>query len=200
LRADARHCGKITIGWAFFLPEASESSGGQFAKFNKESNDHWLKRESAVLKIESEMADGTIEIYVQNPQSGALIYLDPGDWRIAAFRDEIIRGGIVRASACESIEPYHGWPVLADEGSVRRSLAAGKSRRPAADEGKCQAWLLEAMLASPYQKIKAKPKWRIEATRLFGVTVRAFNRAWSSAIEASGSTWNLPGAPRKSAQ
>jgi len=42
------------------------------------------------------------------------------------------------------------------------------------------------MLANPTRKVKAKPEWQEDAMRLFGVNVRAFNRAWKSAIKASG--------------
>jgi hypothetical protein len=184
----------------FFYPEASQSSRDPYAKFNKESNDRWSKQELAIVRFQSAIVKDQIETCVRDPASGALFTLEQGDWREAAFREEIIRGGIVRASACERLEQYRGWPTLTKTGSVRRWLATEKRRRPAADESKCQAWLFAGMLASPYQKIKAKREWRIEATQLFGVSVRAFNRAWSSAVEASGSTWDLSGAPHKWSQ
>jgi len=37
----------------FFLPEASASNGGQFAKFNRESSDTWLKQQVIILRMES---------------------------------------------------------------------------------------------------------------------------------------------------
>lgn len=82
--------------------------------------------------------------------------------------------------------------------SVERWLSEDKSRRPVADQSKCEAWLLEAMLASPMQKIGVKRDWWIKAKPRFGVSIRAFNGAWSSAVKASGSNWDQPGAPRKS--
>jgi hypothetical protein len=171
----------------------SQSSRDPYAKFNKESNDHWSKWELAVIRIHSANVKGEIETYVRDPASGAVIGLEPGDWRGAAFAEDIIRGGIVRASACESIEQYRGWVALTKAAPFRRWLADGKRRQPAADESKCRDWLLKAMLANPTRKVKAKPEWREDALRLFGVNVRAFNRAWESAIKASGSTWNKPG-------
>jgi hypothetical protein len=84
--------------------------------------------------------------------------------------------------------------------SVERWLAAEKSHRPAADESKCGAWLLEAMRASPKKKIGVKRDWWIKAKQLFGVSIQAFNRAWSSAVKMSGSNWDRRGAPRKSSK
>jgi hypothetical protein len=182
----------------FFLPEASASNHGQFAKLNRESSDVWLKQQAIVLRTESAILEGKISTYARDPRTGSLFYVDPEDWKGAAYREESVRGGTFRASACESIEPYRDWDALAEMESLERWLTADKSRRPAADENTCRTWLLETMLASPEQKIRVKREWRIEATRLFGVTVRAFNRAWRSAVEASGSTWNRPGAPHKS--
>jgi hypothetical protein len=181
-----------------FLPEASASNRGQFAKFNKESSDSWLKQQSVVLSMESAMMEGKINTYARDPKIGALFYVDPRDWKGAAYREESLRGGTFRASACESIEQYRNWDALAEMESVERWLAAEKSRRPTADEGKCRTWLLEAMLASPKQKIGVKRDWRLEAKRLFGISIRAFNRAWSSAIRATGSNWDHAGAPKKS--
>ncbi len=178
----------------FFYPEVSQSSRDPYAKFNKESNDHWSKWELAVIKIHSANVKGEIETCVRDPASGAVIGLVPVNWLGAAFAEDIIRGGIVRASACESLEQYRGWDALTKAVPFRRWLADEKRRQPAADESKCRDWLLEAMLANPTRKVKAKPEWRKDASRLFGVTVRAFDRAWSSAIKASGSTWNKPGA------
>jgi len=184
----------------FFYPEASENGRDPYAKFNKESNDRWSKQELAVVRLQSAIVKGQIETYVRDPASGALFGLEQGDWRGAAYCEETIRGGIVRASACESIEKYRGWTSLTKAGAVRGWLAAEKRRRPAADESGCQTWLLETMLASPEQKIGTKRDWRLEAKRLFGVSTRAFNRAWDSARKASGSMWNRPGAPHKSSQ
>jgi hypothetical protein len=184
----------------FFLPEASARNHGQFAKFDRESSDNWLKQQAIVLRMESAILDGKINTYAQDPKTGSLFYVDPRDWEGAAYREESFRAGTFRASACERIEQYRDWDALAEMESLERWLAAEKGRRPAADAGTCRAWLLEAMLASPNRRIKAKREWRSEATRLFGVSVRAFNRAWSSAIEASGSTWDRSGAPRKSSQ
>ena len=84
---------------------------------------------------------------------------------------------------------------MIDEALLERWLTPEKSRRPIADERKFGALLLEAMRASSDQKNRTKREWRMEASGRFGVSVRAFNRIWKSAIEASGSTWDRPGRP-----
>jgi hypothetical protein len=184
----------------FFLTDVIGNSRDPYATVNKASRDYWSTRELAVTRFQNGINKGAFEIFFRDPQSGSIIKVAPEDLCGAVYCEEIMRGGVVRAAARENIEKYRGWDALTKVASVKQWRAAEKLRRPAADEGKCQAWLFAGMLASPYQKIKAKREWRIEATRLFGVTVRAFNRAWSSAIEASGSTWDQSGAPHKSSQ
>ena len=181
-----------------FYPEVSESD--PYAKLNKEGFDHWSKRELAVIRIHSAMMKGEIEIDVRDPVSGAILGLEPGVWLGAAFVEDIIRGGIVRASACESLVPYRGWFSLTKAAPFRRWLADEKRRQPAADEGRCREWLLDAMLAKTTRKDRTKDEWREDASRRFGVNVRAFNRAWSFAIKASGSTWDKPGRLPQSSQ
>src|SRR5256885_4496338 len=173
----------------FFLPEASASSPHRFASFNRKLSDHWLKQEAGLLRLDCAILEGKIKTYARDPKTGAQYYVDRRDWEAAAFREESLRGGSFRASAGERIEQYRNWDALTDTDSLERWLAAEKSRRPIADEGKCRAWLIEAVRASPDQKIKTKREWRMEASRRFGVSVRAFDRVWKSAIEASGSTW-----------
>jgi hypothetical protein len=114
------------------------------------------------------------------------------------YCEEIMRGGVVRATAGENIETYRGWDVLINPASLKRWRAAEKLRRPAADEGACRSWLLQAMRTSPNKKTKAKLEWRLEAQRRYGVTIRAFNRAWKFACKESGSTWDQAGAMNKS--
>src|SRR3954454_13098486 len=178
----------------FFLPEASASSPDRFASFNQKLSDHWLKREAGVLRLDCAILEGRIKTYARDPKTGAQYHVDRRDWKAAAFREESLRGGRFRTSAGERIEQYRDWDAVIDEASLGRWLATEKSRRPIADQRKFEALLLEAMRASPDQKNKTKCEWW-EASRRFGVSVRAFNRVWKSAIEASGSTWDRPGRP-----
>lgn len=178
----------------FFLPEASASSPDRFASFNRKLSDHWLKQEAGVLRLDCAILEGKIKTYARDPKTGAQYHVDPRDWKAAACREETLRGGSFRASAGERIEQYRDWDAVIDEASLERWLASEKSRRPIADERKFEALLLEAMRASPDQKNKTKREWW-EASRRYGVSVRAFNRVWKSAIEASGSTWDRPGRP-----
>src|SRR2546430_838397 len=82
----------------FFLPEANESCGDPIARLNKDGNDSWLKRESAVLRMESAITDGKIDIFARDPKSVALFHVDSQGWRGAAFREQILRGGTFRGS------------------------------------------------------------------------------------------------------
>lgn len=60
----------------FFLPEASESRGDPIPGLNKKSWDSWSTRETAVLKMESAITDGKIDIFARDPKSDALFHVD----------------------------------------------------------------------------------------------------------------------------
>ena len=189
----------------FLLPEApsnEQSDDDPFAaRLHKDSVNSWEKRELAISKLQSALNTGELEVSVRDPESGARFTLEPADWRGAAFRDQIIRGGVIRSSACESIERHAGRRVLISKIDLERLLEARKRRRPAADEKKCADWLVEAMRASPNQRIKPKREWRLEAISQFGLSGRGFERAWRSALQESGATWDHPGrAPIKSSR
>jgi hypothetical protein len=57
--------------------------------------------------------------------------------------------------------------------------------------------LIDEMKASPAVCPKSKSKFRTEA-KSCGVSGRGFERAWRTAIEATGATWDRPGRPKKS--
>ena len=105
--------------------------------------------------------EGKIKTYARDPKTGAQYHVDRRDWKAAAFREESLRGGTIRACAGERIEQYRDWDAVIDEDSFERWLAAEKSRRPIADERKFGALLLEAMRASSDQKNRTKREWRI---------------------------------------
>ena len=183
-------------------PSNDNSDDDPFAlRFHRDSLNDWEKRELAISKLQSALNTGELEVSVRDPESGAMFTLEPADWQGAAFRDQIIRGGVIRSSACESIERHAGRRVLISKIDLERLIEAKKRRRPAADDKKCADWLVGAMRASPNQRIKAKGKWRLEAISQFGLSGRGFERAWRKALAKSGATWVHPGrAPLKSSR
>ena len=183
-------------------PSNDNSDDDPFAlRFHRDSLNGWEKRELAISKLQSALNNGEMEVSVLDPESGAMFTLEPADWRGAAFRDQIIRSGVIRSSARESIERHAGRRVLISKIDLERLLEARKRRRPAADDKKCADWLVEAMRASPNRRIKPKREWRLEANRQFGLSGRGFDRAWRSALAKSGATWDHPGrAPIKSSR
>lgn len=65
-------------------------------------------------------------------------------------------------------------------------------RATAAAERECQEWLVRLMRAGPKQRAKAR--YRAEAQERFGVTARAFERAWGQAVAETGrQDWSKPG-------
>ena len=189
----------------FLLPETPSNDNSDDDPFelrlHKDSLNSWEKRELAISKLQSGLNTGELEASVRIPKSGVMFTLEPADWRGAAFRDQIIRGGVIRSSACEDIERHAGRRVLISKITLKRWIEAKKRRRPAADEAKCVDWLVEAMRASPNQRIKTKREWRLEAISQFGLSGRGFERAWRYALPESGATWDHPGrAPIKSSR
>jgi hypothetical protein len=74
-------------------------------------------------------------------------------------------------------------------------LGGGKSSIAA--ETKCRKWLMEEMQKSP-RRPQPKENYVKEAQQRFGVSKRGFDRAWTQAVEKTGSGWMRPGAPKKS--
>jgi hypothetical protein len=68
------------------------------------------------------------------------------------------------------------------------------SRKTAGAENECRGWLIALMNAGG--PTKPKTEYRSEAVSRFGIGTRAFVRAWSTAIQATGAAtrgWGQPG-------
>lgn len=67
-----------------------------------------------------------------------------------------------------------------------------------AGERGCQSWLEDEMRQSTDSRPKSKGKYKAEGRRRFNVAERAFERAWSNAIAATGAAaWSNAGRPSK---
>ncbi|MER8654414.1 hypothetical protein [Mesorhizobium sp. M0847] len=67
-----------------------------------------------------------------------------------------------------------------------------------ADEKRCQKWLQEQMALTPANNPRPKSLWEKEASELFKVSGRGFDRAWANAIVATGAeAWGKAGAKSK---
>ena len=72
---------------------------------------------------------------------------------------------------------------------VRQSVGA---------ENKCQQWLENLMKNSPERRPKTKVEFFQQSRENFGVTRRAFERAWGKAVASTGAeAWSKAGAPKK---
>jgi len=65
-------------------------------------------------------------------------------------------------------------------------------------ETRCRQWLIPMMTASLKAPRKTKSEYCTAAKSLFGVSGRAFNRAWKDAIKTTRAEWDQPGRPKKS--
>jgi hypothetical protein len=182
--------------FGFPLPDVQSNESadiGSYSKPRKEDVSDWTKRELAILKLRLALQDGALIGFVRDPASGTMFRLEPGDWRGAAFWEDIIRGGVIRSSACESIEPHHGRRVLIEEAALNKWLMRKRDRETRAADKGCLGWLEGKMFASPDRNLRPKRDWFREAEEKFGVSRRAFNGAWKSAILRTGSQWGARG-------
>jgi hypothetical protein len=69
------------------------------------------KRGFAVEKLGLALQRGALVARVRNPQTGEWFRLRQADWRFEPLQDEIIRGGIIPASATLGFEPHRGRTV-----------------------------------------------------------------------------------------
>ena len=155
-------------------------------------------RDFAVEKLSLALQSGALVATVRKPQTGEWFRLRQADWRFEPFQDQIIRGGMIPASAARGFEPHRGRTVFLASDVFEQWLTAEVKHWPTASrEALCCRWLLGAMRASPADRQKPKAKWFEEAKQRFHVTTREFERAWSKAVNESGSNWGHPGAPTK---
>jgi hypothetical protein len=153
----------------------------------------WRARYSARESIGAAVTLGEFELCCRDPFSGCLMKLQSSELRYAAFLDEIIRGGFIRASACESLEWAEGRRALVRQKDFDRWLRKLNPRKVA--RGLFSRWLELQMRDAPKEKTKAD--YRTEATQKFGVSVRLFEQEWKDCIAKTGSNWNRAGRPRK---
>ena len=95
------------------------------------------------------------------------------------------------------------WPQRSPSGCGDSELSTG--RKTAIGATNCKAWLIGQMNLSIDQRPKPKIAFYREAVKNFkGLggpaslkPSRAFDRAWTDAISATGAKWDQPGAPKK---
>ena len=156
----------------------------------------WPKREFAILDLYVALSDGSLTALVREPTSGEMFKLTTSDWCGAAFRRDIIIGGVVRAAACEEIERHNRRRVLVEEDKFAAWLRKKMERRPMVAGTDCRTWLEREMRTNP-QRTRPKDHWRTLAKRKFGISGRSFDREWAEALRNTGAQWNCPGAPSK---
>ena len=175
-----------------------EHQGHEDAIFAVTSTDAWHpwnQRRIACKELKAALTSGAIEgLYLDRSRS-QLMKLEKNDWRQVAFFDEILRGGVVRASIGEPIARAEGRRVLLRDEAFAKWLRIRSPRRPAAVRKRCTEWLENIMSGGP--KIKSKRTYREEAFNLFGISGRDFKQIWRTCVEKN-SDWGRPGRPRSS--
>jgi len=156
------------------------------------------KRDFAVEKLRLALQNGTLVANVRDPNIREWSRLTRRDWRFEPLWEQILRGGIVPASAGKGFEPHRGRTVLIAVDEFEVWLATELKTWPQSSREKlCRNWLLREMKASPADKPKTKAQWFEVAKARFKVSGRQFEQAWSTAVKQSESNWDKPGAPKK---
>ena len=189
-----------TLGYPPEEQSAATVDARPYATPRDEDIDNWTKRELAIQRLYSALLAGSVIAYVGDPDAGEFFRLESSDWRGSAFWEHTIRGGVIHASARESIERHDGRRVLIEDVEFGRWLAAERRPKPARNSDDCLSWLEQEMRASPDQKPKPKREWLSDAKAKFDISRRQFERIWDSAMQNTGASWNRPGAPRKSSR
>jgi hypothetical protein len=159
----------------------------------------WRNRELAIRRIWTGLCDGTLPAVVFDPVLGQPLLLEATDWRTASMIDQIIRGGFIHASACESIGRHQGARVQIPESGFRRWLkqwAHPSAPARAPRRSACLEWLREHMLANLDRAPKPQKQLFREASARFFVSERLFKEIWKDALHATGARWR-PGRPPK---
>jgi hypothetical protein len=153
----------------------------------------WKSDNTVVTVAESELLDelrsGQLSAEaIRNDRDESQI-IKPSDWSRGRIQFDPTRLVLGRDHwwsdiLFDSAEVLAIWP-LPDE----RRLTIGA-------ETECFEWLCEEMQAGPQNG--AKPEYEAEAIATFGVSQRAFNRAWANAVRANpDSNWGKSGRPKK---
>jgi hypothetical protein len=156
----------------------------------------WAKRELAIRKLNSALRDGALIGVVRHPVPSEWFRLTATDWYSAVFWRETILSGCVCASVCEEIERHNGRRVLIEATAFDAWLKKMIQRRPQAANDDCQTWLEREMQANP-ERTQPKRWWLAQAQEKFGVSERAFDRAWATALKNTRAHWGDAGAPKK---
>jgi hypothetical protein len=112
--------------------------------------------------------------------------------QIARFEIDVLGNNIVRAN--DRAVAFHDVRI---ESAIAGAIdKPGKVLSDLAAEEQCLAWLVQLMEGP---KCKAKSAYQAEVQQRFGVSVRAFQRAWGHATrQTRNPDWRIPGRLKKS--
>jgi hypothetical protein len=174
--------------------KASDVAAAQFTGMLR----YLSKFDFAVEKLRIALQTGALGAKVRDPNTGQWCRLTQADWLFEPFWEQILRGGVVPASASKGFQPHRGRTVLIEITDYEAWLATELKAWPQSSKEKlCRNWLLREMKASPADKRKPKAAWFAVAKAKFKVSWHQFERAWSTAVKESNSNWGQPGAPKK---
>jgi hypothetical protein len=130
--------------------------------------------------------DKILHLFVERPEyplydDDRIIYFDNSPGLITNQKPELYRSW--SNVFFDSSDVRNFWPGNGEPSELRSTLNA---------ERRCQEWLEQLMLKGG--PAKAKIEYRTEAIATFSISVRAFERAWRTAIANIGAVrWSKPG-------
>jgi hypothetical protein len=177
------------LSWPESMPPFPESRG-VVATFAARA---WVALYGACERIKAAIALDEFELCYVDFRSGRLMRIQSSDVVCAAFFDEIVRGGVIRACAGEALEWLDGRRVLTPAKDCDRWLRKQKLREVARQL--FFRWLERQMSDGPKEKTKAD--YRKEAIQKFNVSARLFDKEWQDCLAKTGAGWDRAGRPRK---
>jgi hypothetical protein len=170
-----------------------------FEALSKSSRASSARFEAVIRAVTEALASGRLRSALRPIPGGAIGSPLPADfWQTESLEPRFRSLRLNQAKPFDSRTTPSHWIFLERKGLQRLvDDLASVGKGTAAHVTRCRKWLVEQMRASPDSKPQSKAKFFKEAKRVWGVTERSFDIAWSQAIEETGSAWGRPGAPRK---
>jgi hypothetical protein len=179
------------------LPDGDKANSSPcpepYSQPRKEELSAWNKRERAIVELRKALQEDKLIGIVRDATSGIIFRIPGADWWQASYWREIILGGRIRAPESDRIACHAGQDVMIETTLFDEWLEHRTARETRADKKHCLDWLVGKMRESPDRTDKPKPEWLSEIKDKFGLSRRAAEHTWASALQMTGAKWGKAG-------
>jgi hypothetical protein len=146
--------------------------------------------------LRNRAAAGEVTVAAIRHDAGRPVQIPAHEWAYLEWMQEHLLGDELRFGVTS--QPQYSDITLSKEKVCKLWPPATARKQTIVGERGCQSWLEDEMRQSPECRPKSKREYKIEGQNRFKVAERAFERAWSKAIIATGTvTWSASGRPSK---